>query len=88
MLLDSFCGECAVNRVDKGRVLDHIVVCLIFIAEEVVLFVRQVEAESREDSFELTLCHLSFSQLVEISEKFVDPHSLHDNHRLKSRFDI
>jgi len=48
----------------------------------------QVEIEHRQDALELIFGNFSFSQFVEIIEKFFNSNSLHDDVMLKSVLNV
>ena len=66
------------------RVVGH----LVFFVQVVKLFLRQIDREHRQDTFELVFGHFTLSELVEILEELFDSNSLHDDLGLQSLLDV
>jgi len=81
VLVYSLHRECLVDKVAEGKVVELAIwiVSLVLFSQSLELVISVVEVQHGKNGLELIDGDLPFSQLVEISEEFLNPNSLHDH---------
>ena len=89
-LVNALNGEGLVHVLDEVDVAEEAlwVISLILLGDSLELIVGQSKVHLTQDGFELRAGHTALSQLIKVTEEFLDTDSLHDDGSLKAILDI
>ncbi len=90
VFINSFSSKCQIDIVAKSKVVEcsFRISCSVSVSQRVKFFIGQIEVQHGQDLLELRDSHLSFPQLVKVSEELLNSHSLHYYSSLESLFNV